>query len=75
MEWGIWPRKDYRELLEFIVIFHGGIVRRMRYGSFNVVASPIRKAGACHHAKFMASCLYILKIHFYSAQFPDLTPE
>ena len=75
MREGTWPREDYRELLELVVIFLGGVVKRMQYGSYNVITSPIRKPGACHRARFMASCLYLLKIYFYSAQFVELTPE
>ena len=60
MQEGTWPREDYRELLELVIIFLGGVVKRMQYGSYNVITSPIRKPGACHRARFMASCLYIL---------------
>ena len=75
MQEGTWPREDYRELLELVGIFLGGVVKRMQYGSYNVITSPIRKPGACHRARFMASCLYILKIYFYRAQFMELTPD
>ena len=47
----------------------------MQYCSYDVITSPIRKPGACHRARFMASCLYILKIYFYRAQFVEDTPE
>ena len=75
MRFNTWPREDYRELLELTVIFLGGIVKRMQFGSFNVIASPIRKPGARHRARFMASCLYLYKIFMFQAQFDVLTPE
>ena len=72
---GTWAREDYRELLELTVLFLGGVVKRMQYGSFNVICSPIRKPGACHRARFMASCLYLYKIYMFQSQFLELTPE
>lgn len=75
MELGTWPREDYRELLELTVIFLGGVVKRTQHGSFNIISTPIRKPGACHRARFMAHCLYILKIFLFRAQFDELTPE
>ena len=75
MKMGTWPREDYRELLELTVIFLGGAAKRMQYGCFNIVSNPIRKPGACHRARFMAHCLYILKIFLYKSQFIELTPE
>ena len=75
MRLGTWPREDYRELLEVTVIFLGGVVKRTQYGSYNVVESPMRKPGACHRARFMASCLYLLKISLYRDQYDALTPE
>ena len=48
MKQGTWPREDYRELLELTVIFLGGVVKRVQYGSYNVIFSPICKPGACH---------------------------
>ena len=73
MRRGTWPREDYRELLELTVVVLGGVVKRMQYGSFNVIRSPIRKPGACHRARFMASCLYLFKIYLFKSQFYELT--
>ena len=68
MDCGTWEREDYRELLELIVIFLGGVVKRIRKNSAVPVDIYIRKPGAVHQAHFMASCLYILKIFFYLHQ-------
>ena len=51
------PREDYRELLELTVIFLGGYVPR---------GFSMRKTGACHHTRFMAYAIYILKIQLLS---------
>ena len=51
------PREDYRELLELTVIFLGGYVPR---------EFSMRKTGACHHTRFMAYAIYILKIQLLS---------
>ena len=75
MRLGTWPREDYRELLEVTVIFLGGVVRRMQFGSFNIISNAIRKPGACHRARFMAHCLYIMKIFIFKSQFHELTPN
>ena len=47
----------------------------MQYSSFNIIRSPIPKPGACHRARFMASCLYLYKIYMFQSQFLVLTPE
>lgn len=69
MEKATWPREDYRELLELVVIFLGGTVKRVHQGEVTVVPVTIRKPGAVHRARFMASCLYLLKISLYQKQF------
>ena len=66
MEKATWPREDYRELLELVVTFCGGVVKRVHGGQATV---QIRKPGAIHRARFMASCLYLLKISLYRDQF------
>ena len=68
MELGTWSREDYRELLELTVIYLGGMVKRVRREEVVVVDEVIRKPGAIHQARFMASCLYILKIYLYKDQ-------
>ena len=67
-----WPREDYRELLELVVIFLGGVAKRVRSNDVADVDISIRKPGAIHRARFMASCLYLLKICLYSKQFKSL---
>ena len=75
MSIGTWAREDYRELLELTVLYLGGLVKRMQKGSYNVIRSPIRKPGACHRARFMASCLYLYKIYMFQSQFMELSPD
>ena len=58
MQLATWPREDYRELIELTVIFLGRVVKQMQYGTLNIIESPIKNPGACHRARFMASCLY-----------------
>ena len=71
-----WPREDYRELIELVSIFLGGIVKRVHGGVPVVIEPSIRKPGVIHRARFMSSCLYLLKIYLYCDQFQFLTdPE
>ena len=69
MEVATWPREDYQELVELTVIFLGGDVKRVYRNVPTVIAPSIRKPGACHRARFMASCLYLIKICLYKKQF------
>ena len=68
MELGTWSREDYRELLELVVIFLGGVTKRVRNNQVVEVEDVIRLPGACHRARFMASCLYLLKIYLFNKQ-------
>ena len=54
------PRDDYRELNELIVVFLGGQVS----GGFK----PKRK-GAMHEARFMADAIYILSMELFSNEY------
>ena len=74
MEVGTFPREDYRELIELVAIFLGGEVKRVRQDVAVTIEPSIRKPGAIHRARFMASCLYLLKIYLYQEQY-DTTPE
>ena len=56
MEIGTFPREDYRELIELVAIFLGGVVKRVRQGVAVAIKPSIRKPGAIHCARFMASC-------------------
>ena len=69
MEKMTWPREDYRELLELVVTFLGGAVKRVHRGQVTIIPVQIRKPGALHRARFMASCLYLLKICLFRDQF------
>ena len=69
MQKATWPREDYRELLELVTIYLGGVVKRVHGGQATVVPVQIRKPGAIHRARFMASSLYLLKICLFQNQF------
>ena len=56
----IFPRDDYRELNELIVVYLGGTVP----GGFR----PKRK-GAMHEARFMADSIYLLSMELFSGEF------
>ena len=62
MQLATWDREDYRELLELVVIYLGGVVKRVRKKEVIPIAAEdvIRKPGAIHRARFMASCIYHL---------------
>ena len=57
---GTFPRDEYRELNELIVVYLGGAVP----GGF----SPKRK-GAMHDARFMADSIYLLSMELFSKEF------
>ena len=56
MQKATWPREDYRELLELVTVYLGGVVKRV-----HSVPVQIRKPGALHRARFIASSLHLLK--------------
>ena len=59
------PREDYRELLELILVWLGGA---------NMVSNfKFQWPGAYHHARFMAKSLYILKMDMLDKQFNFLS--
>lgn len=69
LKWGetclkdeIFPREDYRELLELTVIFLGGQIPPPR-------KFVLRKPGAYHHARFMHKEIYYLKLFLISERF------
>ena len=51
-----WPREDYRELLELVIVSLGGYVPGF---SFKI-------PGADHHARWMSKQIYNLKIRLLS---------
>ena len=57
MQNATWPREDYRELLELVTVYLGGIVKRVQHRKVVIIDVSIRKPGALHRARFMASCL------------------
>ena len=66
------PRADYREMCELINFILGGdyVATSKRKTSFT-----LKKPGACHHARFMAKAIYLLKIYILSLIFNRLTPR
>ena len=54
------PRDDYREFLELVIIFLGGISPR---------GVKFMAPGAVHHARWMAKAVYTLKIWMLRGQF------
>ena len=59
-----WPREDYLELLELLIITLGGTVNGFCF----------KMPGADHHARWMSKVIYYLKIRLLSNIF-ELTPE
>ena len=66
MQRATWPREDYRELLELVVLFLGGVAKRVHDGQVININVQIRKPGAIHRDQFMASCLYLLTTCLYN---------
>lgn len=61
------PRADYKEFLELIIIFLGGVPPR---------GIKFVRPGAMHLARWMAKAIYCLKILMFRNQFPNITePE
>ncbi|XP_074110989.1 uncharacterized protein LOC141535098 [Cotesia typhae] len=52
------PRYDYKELLELTLVFIDVIPEKFSF----------RKPGACHHARWMAKAIYILKMYMLREQ-------
>ena len=59
LERGTWPRCDYREFLELVVVSLGGTVAGFRF----------KLPGADHHARWMSKAIYYLKIWLLSRIF------
>ncbi|KZR95720.1 Cc8K15.2-like protein, partial [Daphnia magna] len=53
----LFPRADYKELLELTILFLGGDV-----------TIKLRKPGALHHARFMSKAIYFLKMCLLSTR-------
>ena len=69
---GVFPREDYRELLELVThILSGTIVRksvRDNNAPPKVVEFKMERPGAFHHARFMAKSIYYLKMFMLTTQ-------
>lgn len=58
------PRNDYNEFLQLLIILLGGSPPR---------GIKFTKPGAIHHARWMAKTIYCLKIIIFRNQFPEIT--
>ena len=58
-EKGTWPRDDYRELLELLIVWLGGDVEGFSF----------KRPGADHHARWLAKAIYELKLCLLMDQF------
>ena len=56
---GTWPRDDYRELLELVIIWLGGEIESFTF----------KFPGADHHARWLSKAIYDVKIDLLSNQF------
>lgn len=56
---GTFPRDDYRELMELLVVLLGGTITGFSF----------KLPGPDHHARWMSKCLYLLKIYLLSTVF------
>lgn len=66
---GVFPREDYRELLELAVTYLGGQVVRPRQQGGLAVGFRMRRPGAHNKTRFMYDGLYLLKIAMFLNQF------
>lgn len=60
------PRDDYRELLELIIVFLGGVPRK---------GISFKSPAGLHRARWMAKAIYSLKIWMFRGQFKLTTRE
>ena len=54
-----WPRGDYKEMMELLIVFLGGSVENFKF----------RLPGADHHARWMSKIIYTFKICLLSGQY------
>ena len=54
-----WPRGDYKEMMELLIVFLGGSVENFKF----------HIPGADHHARWMSKIIYTLKICLLSGQY------
>ena len=60
LEKGTWPRDDYKELVQLMIVWLGGEVESF---AFN-------RPGPDHHARWMAKAIYNIKLYLLMDQFP-----
>ena len=68
---GCFGRDDYKELCELVVHYLGGQVGRPREQGNTEYGFTMRKPGALHHARFLASAICILKIAILLYELPS----
>ena len=68
---GTFGRDDHRELCELVVHYLGGRVLRPRLNAPPSFGFKMRAPGALHHARFLASAIYIMKLSMHSRP-PDM---
>ena len=56
---GTWPRNDYKELLELVIVWLGGKVNTFTF----------KFPGADHHARWLSKAIYYMKLALLSKQF------
>ena len=60
----VWPREDYKEMLDLLIVTLGGTVKNFTF----------KMPGADHHARWMSKVIYYLKIRLLSNIFV-ISPE
>ena len=66
---GVFPREDYRELLELLTHLLGGkIFRKGKKNPPKEVQFKMERPGAFHHARFMSKAIYFLKMFMLTPQ-------
>ena len=54
-----WPRDDYKELIQLIIVWFGGYVRNFTF----------KMPGADHHARWMSKAIYFMKLALLEKQY------
>ena len=71
---GVFPREDYRELLELITfVLNGEIFRKSNINDTELrkIDFKMERPGAFHHARFMAKAIYYIKMFVLLPQLLD----
>ena len=68
---GMFPREDYRELLELLTFALGGTIHRKLLRGVKIVELNIQRPGAFDHVRFMAKAIYYIKMFLLLPQLID----